>query len=213
MMQTLGDNKALKEKFFKFFLNLSRLYSMTKEFLLTTLGINDTRLIPEALMEVLFGDPVNRQKFYRAMLEANDFAMDREWFQPIYEAELSERGQKKQDFTPAAASQLAAMITDNGARRQGILEPTAGNGSMIIAKWWELCRKRIPFDYYPNDNPVECWELSDRSIPILLFNLSVRGMVGDVYHGDVLEQRVIAHYRLINKRNDALGFSEIFKLS
>lgn len=212
-MQTLGDNKALKEKFFKFFLNLSRLYSMTKEFLLTTLGINDTRLIPEALMEVLFGDPANRHKFYRAMLEANDFAMDREWFQPIYEAELSERGQKKQDFTPAAASQLAAMITDNGARRQGILEPAAGNGSMIIAKWWELCRKRIPFDYYPNDNPVECWELSDRSIPILLFNLSVRGMVGDVYHGDVLEQRVIAHYRLINKRNDALGFSEIFKLS
>lgn len=213
MMQTLGDNKALKEKFFKFFLNLSRLYSMTKEFLLTTLGINDTRLIPEALMEVLFGDPANRHKFYRAMLEANDFAMDREWFQPIYEAELSERGQKKQDFTPAAASQLAAMITDNGARRQGILEPTAGNGSMIIAKWWELCRKRIPFDYYPNDNPVECWELSDRSIPILLFNLSVRGIVGDVYHGDVLEQKVIAHYRLVNKRNDALGFSEIFKLS
>lgn len=132
---------------------------MSKEFLLETLGIRDTRLIPEALMEVLFGDPANRHKFYRAMLEANDFAMDREWFQPIYEAELSERGQKKQDFTPAAASQLAAMITDNGARRQGILEPTAGNGSMIIAKWWELCRKRIPFDYYPNDNPVECWEL------------------------------------------------------
>lgn len=41
---------------------------MTKEFLLTTLGINDTRLIPEALMTVLFGDPVNRQKFYRAIL-------------------------------------------------------------------------------------------------------------------------------------------------
>lgn len=98
---------------------------MSKEFLLETLGIRDTRLIPEALMEVLFGDPANRHKFYRAMLEANDFAMDREWFQPIYEAELSERGQKKQDFTPAAASQLAAMITDNGARRQGILEPTA----------------------------------------------------------------------------------------
>lgn len=186
---------------------------MSKEFLLEMLGIRDTRLILEALMEVLFGDPANRHKFYRAMLEANDFAMDREWFQPIYEAELSERGQKKQDFTPAAASQLAAMITDNGARRQGILEPTAGNGSMIIAKWWELCRKRIPFDYYPNDNPVECWELSDRSIPILLFNLSVRGIVGDVYHGDVLEQKVIAHYRLVNKRNDALGFSEIFKLS
>lgn len=67
---------------------------MSKEFLLETLGIRDTRLIPEALMEVLFGDPANRQKFYRAILEANDFAMDREWFQPIYEAELSERGQK-----------------------------------------------------------------------------------------------------------------------
>lgn len=43
---------------------------MSKEFLLETLGIRDTRLIPEALMEVLFGDPANRHKFYRAMLEA-----------------------------------------------------------------------------------------------------------------------------------------------
>lgn len=186
---------------------------MSKEFLLEQLGINDTRLIPEALMGVLFGDGTKRHLFYRAMLEANDFAVEKEWFQPIYEAELSERGQKKQDFTPEAASLLAAMITDTGARRQKILEPTAGNGSMIIAKWWSLCRKRAPFDYFPNDNPVECWELSDRSVPILLFNLSVRGIVGDVYHGDVIEQKVVAHYKLVNRLNDSLAFSEIIKIS
>lgn len=87
---------------------------MSKEFLLEQLGINDTRLIPEALMGVLFGDGTKRHLFYRAMLEANDFAVEKEWFQPIYEAELSERGQKKQDFTPEAASLLAAMITDTG---------------------------------------------------------------------------------------------------
>ncbi len=58
---------------------------------------------------------------------------------------------------------------------------------------------------------VTCWELSSRSIPLLLLNLSIRGIMGYVYHGDVLERTVKMKYILINKEDDTLGFSEIIK--
>lgn len=58
---------------------------------------------------------------------------------------------------------------------------------------------------------VTCWELSARSIPILLLNLSIRGMMGYVYHGDVLTKEVKQKYILLNRQDDTLAFSEIIK--
>jgi len=58
---------------------------------------------------------------------------------------------------------------------------------------------------------VTCWELSARSIPILLLNLSIRGIMGYVYHGDVLENEVKQKYILLNRKDDTLAFSEIIK--
>ena len=58
---------------------------------------------------------------------------------------------------------------------------------------------------------VTCWELSARSIPILLLNLSIRGIMGYVYHGDVLEGTVKQKYILLNRHDDTLAFSEIVK--
>ena len=60
---------------------------------------------------------------------------------------------------------------------------------------------------------VTCWELSSRSIPILLLNLSIRGIMGYVYHGDVLENEIKQKYILLNQRDDTLAFSEIIKAS
>ena len=91
-------------------------------------------------------------------------------------------------------------------------EPTAGNGSMLIADWWRKAQAHVPFDFYPSKNPIECWELSDRSIPILLLNLSIRGIVGIVHHGDVLEQKEKATYQLVNEKDDCLGFSKVIAL-
>ena len=58
---------------------------------------------------------------------------------------------------------------------------------------------------------VTCWELSARSIPILLLNLTIRGIMGYVYHGDVLERNVKMKYILLNRKDDTLCFSEIIK--
>lgn len=58
---------------------------------------------------------------------------------------------------------------------------------------------------------VTCWDLSARSIPILLLNLSIRGIMGYVYHGDALTMEVKQKYILLNRKDDPLAFSEIIK--
>ena len=123
---------------------------------------------------------------------------------------MSERKDKKQDFTPSAVSVLASSII--GTKDGSFHEPTAGNGSMIIADWWRKAQLHVPFDFFPSKNPIECWELSRRSIPFLLLNLSIRGIVGTVHHGDVLEKKEYTTYILSNPKDDCLGFSIIQKL-
>ena len=84
---------------------------------------------------------------------------------------------------------------------------------MLIADWYAKLNKKFPWEFMPSMNQIECCELSDRSIPILLLNLSIRGIMGVVYHGDVLEQTVKQKYILLNRHDDALAFSEIHKVN
>ena len=160
---------------------------MTKEECLKFFDIKDLMYLPDAVWTLLNSPTKERDEKYKELIELNNYDMGTEWFQPIYEAELSERKQKKQDFTPKELSKLCSKLT---LQRGFVHEPTAGNGSMIIADWWERCRLRLPWEIFPSENMVTAWELSDRAIPILLLNLSIRGIMGYVYHGDVLEQNV-----------------------
>lgn len=179
-----------------------------KEKVLELFDCRDMRLLPECIMKVLFSE--KRDEVYKNLLELFNYDVSYEWFASLYESELSERKEKKQDFTPNTVSLLCSALV--GSIDGGTYEPTAGNGSMIIADWWRKASLHIPFDFYPSLNPVECWELSDRSLPILLLNLSIRGIVGIVHHGDVLEQKEFATYRLTNEEDDCLGFSKIIRL-
>lgn len=183
---------------------------MTKEECLKFFDIKDLMYLPDAVWTLLNSPTKERDEKYKELIELNNYDMGTEWFQPIYEAELSERKQKKQDFTPKELSKLCSKLT---LQRGSVHEPTAGNGSMIIADWWERCRLRLPWEMFPSENMVTAWELSDRAIPILLLNLSIRGIMGYVYHGDVLEQNVFQKYILLNKKNDGLGFSEVVKVN
>lgn len=181
---------------------------MSKEELFNLFGIEDLKDLPDAVMSVLTGDIKARDGVYRELLRLNHYDMSHDWFQELYESELSERKQKKQDFTPHSLGVLCSELTEQHGT---IHEPTAGNGAMIIADWWQRCGHKIPWEFFPSQNMVTCWELSARSIPILLLNLSIRGIMGYVYHGDVLENEVKQKYILLNRKDDALGFSEIVK--
>lgn len=181
---------------------------MKKEELFNLFGIEDIKDLPSAVMNLLEGDIDARNEVYKELIRKNNGDMSYDWFQEIYETELSERKQKKQDFTPNILGVLCSNMTSQSG---SIHEPTAGNGSMIIADWWERCRKKIPWEHFPSQNMITCWELSARSIPILLLNLSIRGMMGYVYHGDVLTKEVKQKYILLNRKDDTLAFSEIIK--
>ncbi|MCE8977182.1 hypothetical protein K0F45_08645 [Bacteroides ovatus] len=170
--------------------------------------LEDINDLPSAIMHLLEGDLERRDEVYRKLIRLNGNDMSFDWFQAIYESELSERKQKKQDFTPNSLGILCSELTGQAG---SIHEPTAGNGSMIIADWWQRCSKKIPWEHFPSQNMVTCWELSARSIPILLLNLSIRGMMGYVYHGDVLTKEVKQKYILLNRQDDTLAFSEIIK--
>lgn len=182
---------------------------MRKEILFSLFGIEDLRDLPNAVMSLLQGDIEVRNEVYKELIRNNNMDMSYDWFQEIYENELSERKQKKQDFTPNSLGVLCSKLTSQAG---SIHEPTAGNGSMIIADWWQRCKQKMPWEHFSSQNMVTCWELSSRSIPILLLNLSIRGIMGYVYHGDVLTKEVKQKYILLNRKNDALAFSEVIKV-
>jgi len=182
---------------------------MRKEILFSLFGIEDLRDLPDAVMSLLQGDVEVRNEVYKELIRNNNMDMSYDWFQENYENELSERKQKKQDFTPNSLGVLCSKLTSQAG---SIHEPTAGNGSMIIADWWQRCKQKMPWEHFPAQNMVTCWELSSRSIPILLLNLSIRGIMGYVYHGDVLTKEVKQKYILLNRKNDALAFSEVIKV-
>lgn len=181
---------------------------MKKNELFNLIGIEDIKDMPDRIMEIITGNIEYRNYIYSELLKMNNYDMSYDWFQELYENELSERKQKKQDFTPNALGVICSELT---TQKGSIHEPTAGNGSMIIADWWQRCRKLHPWEHFPSQHMVTCWELSARSIPILLLNLSIRGIMGYVYHGDVLEKEVRQKYILLNKKDDTLCFSDIVK--
>ena len=182
---------------------------MSKEDLFILFGIEDLKDLPNAVINLLEEDIDARNEVYKELIRKNNGDMSYDWFQEIYEIELSERKQKKQDFTPNILGVLCSKLTSQSG---SIHEPTAGNGSMIIADWWQRCKQKMPWEHFPSQNMVTCWELSARSIPILLLNLSIRGIMGYVYHGDVLTREVKQKYILLNRKNDALAFSEVIKV-
>lgn len=180
---------------------------MTKNEALAIFQINDIIKLPERINDILFGDKINRDKLYLDLIRIHKGDMSYDWFQQVYEEELSERKNKSQDFTPKEVSELESLLI--GPKNGLIHEPTAGTGGLIIQYWWNIANKYFPWDFKPSSCIFSCWELSDRSIPILLLNLSIRGIMGEVFHGDVLENEAKNRFVLINENDDAISFSDI----
>ncbi len=166
------------------------------------LKVEDLQELPSAIEKILFSE--KKEKIFFKMLDMHDWDLSYDWFQNMYEEEIAQRKQNKQDFTPNCVSVLLSELT--GFEKGKIYEPTAGNGSLIIANW-NYRREKLGEEFKTEEHPIECWELSSRSIPILLLNLSIRGIVGEVYHGDVLTNEVKSKY-ILSKSNQ---FSDINK--
>ncbi|MEG0349570.1 N-6 DNA methylase [Enterococcus sp.] len=156
------------------------------------IGVTESFHASYKLMEIV-NNKIEREKLFGLFLsEQQDLSFD--WFTEYFQAEHSDRKGKKQDFTPDGIIRVANGVlgtTDSNA------DICAGTGGLTIKRYSEN----------PNAS-FYCEEFSDRALPFLLFNLSIRNVDAIVCHGDSLTRDFKGIYQLIK----AEKFSEIVML-
>ncbi|WP_233665964.1 N-6 DNA methylase [Staphylococcus saprophyticus] len=171
------------------------------------LGIKESYKAPDRLMEILYMDKPERDKYFMDFLNAFDKDVTYDWFHDYFQDEHADRKNQKQDFTPRSISKLLGEIV--GSEGNTYYEPAAGTGGILIERWNQDRTKHSPFDYEPRDYYYTAEELSDRAIPFLLFNMLIRGMNGNVVQCDVLTREATGAFFIQNDANDFMGFSSL----
>lgn len=175
------------------------------------LNIKDSYQAPKRLMDILCGDRDERDKVFKQFLELFKYDVTFDWFHEYFQDEHADRKKKKQDFTPQSISKLLSEIV-NGEDGT-YYEPAAGTGGILIQKWDDDRMKHSPLEYMPSFYFYTAEELSDRTIPFLLFNMLIRGMNGLVVQCDVLTREAYGAWFIQNDDNDHFHFSSLNKLS
>lgn len=163
---------------------------MTKEKLHQILDIKESYQLPEKLMRVL-SDENEKEKVFDLCMINNDCDLSNDWFQEYYEEEYSERKKLKQDFTPECIGKIISGMSQSFA---SCCDVCAGIGGLTI-NMWNLCKTAF---FY-------CEEISAAALPILLFNMAIRNIEGQIVHGDSLSGQIYKIYTL----HHAEKYSEI----
>lgn len=171
------------------------------------LRITETYQAPEKLMFIILND-LERVALFLEFLEV-ETDIEYEWFQQYFEEEQSARKNLKQDFTPNSVATLMSQLINQG---NTYYECAAGTGTLLIKHWSQQRRSVYPWDYDPRSYWYQVEELSDRALPFLLFNMSIRGMNGVVLHGDSLSRKFKDVYFIRNDSSDFQVFSEVIKM-
>lgn len=181
---------------------------LTTEVVNRILGINDSYKAPARLMEILFNRE-ERERVFREFLDV-DCNLDKDCFHVYFQEEHAERKKYAQDFTPKAVGDLlSALIGVDIDRGACHLDVAAGTGGLTIQKWVHDKYSTDFFQYKPSMFFYQCEELSDRTVPFLLFNMLIRGMNGTVVHGDVLTREIKDVYFIQNWKDSYIAFSDL----
>ena len=179
---------------------------LTNEQINHILGVNDSYKQPAKLLSLMLDEKKRVETFQKFFEYETDMSF--EWFQEAFEIEHAERKDKKQDFTPRSIGKLLNAIAKKESDRH-YYEVAAGNGGILIQAWQN---HRINGNFW-SYNPMEYWyqveELSDRSLPFLIFNMAIRGMNGVILHGDSLTREFRDVYFIRNMSTQYGPFSEV----
>lgn len=99
-------------------------------------------------------------------------SLDHDWFTQYFEEEHANKSKMAQDFTPRGVSDLLSHIIGEA---ETVADVCSGTGGLTIAQW----NKNKETRFY-------CYELSERAIPLLLFNLAIRNIKAQVVRMDIL---------------------------
>lgn len=142
--------------------------------------INEPSKMPYRLNEILSCETDKNELFNELLKHETNLTYD--WFLEYYQQEHANRKILMQDFTPKEIAEIASTILGFSKSSMDIC---SGTGGLTIKRWV--------------DNPNQkfyCEEISDRVIPFLLINLSIRNIEGIVKHGDSLTRQFKAIYKL-----------------
>ena len=155
-------------------------------------GVTESFMLPDKLMGLLFSENIN-SIFEKYSDMQGDLSYD--GFTNYFQEEHSSRKAMMQDFTPKELAELVGSIA--GSVVLTCLDVCAGTGGLTIAM----------HSIAPNCE-FFCEELSQRALPILLFNLAVRNISAYVSNKNVLSGEVIGCYRVIRGER----FGQIIKI-
>lgn len=116
---------------------------------------------PEQLKDALL-NACNDSNLLSAFVDLVDGDLSQDWLQKIYQYYLSDRKEKKQDYTPAC---LASFMGKLAGDAEEITDLCAGSGALIIQKWMQN-----------PDTRFEAIEIDDNVIPFLIFNMVIRNI-------------------------------------
>lgn len=170
------------------------------------LGVNDFNEAPEKLMQVMLDKP-KREELFINMLNDWDRDLSYDWFHKYFQESYSDRKKKKQDFTPVELSGLVNKLVNNNGHTT--LDIASGTGGLLIKRWEEDYYKDGWFKYKPSNYLYHAEDISDRTLPFLLFNLSIRGMNATVFRGDSLSRKGFNVFFLENVEDSLVTFSNI----
>lgn len=164
---------------------------LSNEIINNIFGIKEAYELPSKLLSILLDEEKKNDIFNKFLEYEKDRSFD--WFTNYFQNEQGDRKKLKQDYTPNCICRILEGLNTNA--KEYIGDICAGSGGLTISQW--------------NNNKEALFyleEISTRVLPILLFNLAIRGINAIVKEGDTLHNNFSKIYKLERENN---GFSSI----
>jgi len=110
----------------------------------------------------------------------NDLTKD--WLQMIFQYYQADRKGKKQDYTPKCLAQFLSRLIGESSES---IDMCAGSGALTIQRWIEN-----------PDTVFYCYEIDEKVIPYLLFNLVIRNISATVNQCDILQDEIYKTWKI-----------------
>lgn len=164
---------------------------------LAVFGADSVFELPNAIYNSLFSK--NREHVFREYLKHfPDLKFD--FLQLVYQFYLSDRKDKKQDYTPMSLSQLVSAITWHDGEKK-VYDCCCGSGSLSIQKWV----------LNPNTE-FYLEELDENVIPFTIFNMCIRNIEGILTRKNIITGDVFESYRIIKGKEFSTVQKEMFPI-
>lgn len=140
-------------------------------------GIKESFELPEVLLKKLL-DKDTKNKLCQDFTQF-EFDMRNDCLRDYFQMNNANRSNLKQDYTPDCLCQLISQLAP---KTEMVIDICSGTGALTIG--------------FNRDIQYQCEELSSMSIPILLFNLALRGINATVLQKNVLLNEIEKVYKL-----------------